>query len=149
VRLQSVVGGSARGNSMAWMAIIMAFLMVPLMGLTMDVTRAMYVRTHLQAATDAGCQAAADSMHVTLFQNTGMRQINASLMYGRAAQVFNATLTDSGKVRFSPALGLRLLTATSVECTATASVERLIPVIVPEMNLTVRTVSDMRARTQP
>lgn len=134
---------------MAWMAIIMAFLMVPLMGLTMDVTRAMYVRTHLQAATDAGCQAAADSMHVTLFQDTGTRQINASLMYGRAAQVFNATLADSGKVRFSPALGLHLLTATSVECTATASVERLIPVIVPEMNLTVKTISDMRARTQP
>lgn len=140
---------SERGNAMAWMAIVMVFLMVPLMGITMDVTRAMYVRTHLQAASDAGCQAAADSMKVSLFQDTGVQEINPALMYGRASQVFNATLRDANKVRFAPALKLRLLTPTSVECTATASVDRLIPSVVPEINLRVMTVSEMRARTKP
>jgi len=140
---------SERGNAMAWMAIVMVFLMVPLMGITMDVTRAMYVRTHLQAANDAGCQAAADSMRVPLFLDTGVQEINASLMYGRAGQIFNVTLQDSNKVRFIPALSLRLLTPTSVECTATASVDRLIPSVVPEINLRVMTVSEMRARTKP
>jgi hypothetical protein len=134
---------------MAWMAIVMVFLMVPLMGITMDVTRAMYVRTHLQAASDAGCQAAADSMKVPLFQDTGVQEINSVLMYGRASQVFNATLLDANKVRFAPSLSLHLLTPTSVECTATASVERLIPSVVPEINLRVQTVSEMRARTEP
>jgi hypothetical protein len=134
---------------MAWMAIVMVFLMVPLMGITMDVTRAMYVRTHLQAASDAGCQAAADSMKVPLFLDTGVQEINSALMYGRASQVFNATLRDANKVRFAPALSLRLLTPTSVECTANASVDRLIPSVVPEINLRVQTVSEMRARTKP
>jgi Flp pilus assembly protein TadG len=140
---------SERGNAMAWMAIVMLFLMVPMMGLTMDVTRAMYVRTHLQAASDAGCQAAADSMQVTLFQNTGERRINGQLMVARANQVFFMTLQDATRVKFAPAVSLRLLTPTSVECTATASVERLIPSVVPELNIRVTTVSEMRARTQP
>jgi len=140
---------SERGNAMAWLAIVMVFLMVPLMGLTMDVTRAMYVRTHLQAASDAGCQAAADSMRVPLFQDSGVQEIDAALMIARAEQVFNATLRDSGKVRFIPSLSLRLLTPTSVECTATASVDRLIPSVVPEIKLRVMTVSEMRARTKP
>ena len=91
---------SERGDAMAWMAIVMVFLMLPLMGITMDITRAMYVRGHLQAASDAGCQAAADAMMVPLFMETGEQRIDAGLIYGRAAQVFNATLKDSGKVRF-------------------------------------------------
>ena len=137
------------GNAMAWMAIIMVFLMVPMMGLTVDVTRSMYVRTHLQAANDAGCQAAADSMRVPVFLNSGVREINSSLMYSRAVRVFNATLIDANRVSFTPTLSLRLLTPTSVECTATASVERLIPSFVPEINIKLLTVSEMRALTKP
>jgi hypothetical protein len=140
---------SERGDAMAWMAIIMVFLMVPLMGITIDITRAMYVRGHLQAASDAACQAAADAMMVPLFMETGEQRIDEGLMYGRAAQVFNATLKDSGKVRFMPALSLRLLTPTSVECTATASVDRLLPSVVPEISLRVSTVSEMRAHSIP
>lgn len=134
---------------MAWMAIIMVFLMIPMMGLTVDLTRAMYVRTHLQAANDAGCQAAADSIRVPLFQNTGKQEINASLMYSRAAGVFNATLRDANQVSFSPTLALQLQTPTSVECTASATVERLIPSVVPHINITLKTVSEMRALTKP
>ena len=140
---------SERGEAMAWMAIVMVFLMVPLMGITIDITRAMYVRGHLQAASDAGCQAAADAMMVPLFMETGEQKIDAGLMVGRAGQVFNATLRDSGQVRFAPTLALRLLTPTSVECTATASVARLLPSVVPEINIRVSTVSEMRARSNP
>jgi hypothetical protein len=84
-----------------------------------------------------------------LFTETGEQRIDEGLMYGRAAQVFNATLKDSGKVRFMPALSLRLLTPTSVECTATASVDRLLPSVVPEISLRVSTVSEMRAHSIP
>ena len=140
---------SERGNAMAWMAIIMVFLMVPMMGLSVDVTRSMYVRTHLQAANDAACQAAADSMRVSMFLNSGVREINSSVMVSHAVSVFNATLVDANQVSFAPALSLRLLTPTSVECTATASVARLTPSVVPEINIKLLTVSEMRALTKP
>ena len=141
--------GSKRGESMAWMAIVMCFLMPPLMGITIDVTRGMYVRTHLQTATDAGCQAAADALNVQLFLDSGVASINEQVMSSQASEVFNATLRDSGKVRFTPSLSLKILTPTSVECTATAPVARFLPSVVPPMNIRVQTVSEMRAHSQP
>ena len=50
-----------RGDVWAFIAIAMVFIGLPLASLTVDVVRGMYVRTHLQTATDAACQAAADA----------------------------------------------------------------------------------------
>ena len=44
---------------------------VPLSSLSIDVTRMMYVRGHLQTASDAACQAAVDALDTPHFIATG------------------------------------------------------------------------------
>ncbi len=68
-----------RGNIMAYFAAFLAFVVVPLAALTIDIVRAFYVYTHLQAATDAACEAAAQALDVSTFIRTGTRQIDLGL----------------------------------------------------------------------
>jgi hypothetical protein len=106
----------------------------------------MNVRTHLQVAADAACQAAADALDVPVFRETGVRQINFSLGRSQAASVFYGTLPDSSKVGFSPSLSVGFPSSTSAHCQATASVAHLIP-LTPPMNAVVVTTSEMRVVT--
>ena len=55
---------SRKGDAYAWFAALMIFVGVPLASLSIDVTRMMYVRGHLQTASDAACQAAVDALDV-------------------------------------------------------------------------------------
>ncbi len=136
---------SERGGSLAWFAVVMATITAFLAALTIDIPRLGYVRVHLQAANDAACQAAADTLNVPLFRNTGRYEIDDRLMYSQASPVFYATLADSSRIGFGASLSLRLLDTRTVECVATAGVTPLIPVS-PTLNTRAYTVSQMRAR---
>ena len=61
---------SRRGDAYAWFATLLVFVFIPLSSLSIDVTRMMYVRGHLQTANDAACQSAADALDVPLFIET-------------------------------------------------------------------------------
>ena len=137
-----------RADTMAWVAVIVIFLALPLSSLTIDLVRGMYVRTHLQAASDAACQAAADALDVPTFRSTGVRQIKPSLARSQAAAVFSATLGDAAGVRFAPSLAIGFLSPTVVYCRATASVDRIIP-LTPPLGPAVETTSEMRVIQQP
>ena len=137
-----------RGDVWAFIAIAMVFIGLPLASLTVDVVRGMYVRTHLQVATDAACQAAADALDTVTFQASGVRQINHSRGRSQAASVFSATLSDAGKVGYSPSLSVGFPSATRALCQATASVSRMIP-LTPPMTAVVTTTSEMRVVLNP
>ncbi len=139
---------SERGDAYAWFAVLMVLVGLPLASLSIDVVRLMYVRTHLQTATDAACQAAADALDVPLFITTGQKRINAGLGRAQAARVFVATLADSGKVRFSPALAIDFPAPTFAHCLASAAVDHIIP-MTPPMNAVVETTSELRVNTFP
>ena len=47
------------GQSMAWAAVFLAFVLVPLLTLVVDGGRLFYVRLRLQTAVDAACEDAA------------------------------------------------------------------------------------------
>jgi hypothetical protein len=131
------------GDVWAFIAVALVFLGMPLASLTVDVVRGMYVRTHLQVATDAACQAAADALDVPSFQETGIRQIKPSLARYQASTVFYGTLPDASKVGFTPSLSMGFPGPTTVHCLATASVAHLIP-LTPPMTAVVETTSEMR-----
>ena len=76
-----------QGDVWAFISVAILFIGMPLASLTVDVVRGMYVRTHLQVAADAACQAAADALDVPVFRETGIRQINFSLARSQAASV--------------------------------------------------------------
>ena len=64
---------SRRGDAYAWFATLLVFVFIPLSSLSIDVTRMMYVRGHLQTANDAACQSAADALDVPLFIQTNRK----------------------------------------------------------------------------
>jgi hypothetical protein len=137
-----------RADVWSFIAVALVFIALPLASLTVDVVRGLYVRTHLQVAADAACQAAANSLDTAIFQETGVQQIDHALARTRAANVFYGTLADASTVGFTPALAVGFPGATLAACQATASVAHLIP-ITPSMTVVVVTTSQMRVITNP
>ncbi len=137
---------SRRADAFAWFAALMLFVGIPLASLSIDITRMMYVRGHLQTASDAACQAAADALDVPHFIATGDARINAVLGRSQAGQVFGATLIDAEQIGYGYGLGIDFPGPRFAHCTATATVDHIIP-MTPAMNIVVETTSEMRVRT--
>jgi hypothetical protein len=135
-----------RADVWAFLAVVLVFVALPLASLTVDVVRGLYVRTHLQVAADAACQAAANTVDAAAFQTTGLQQIDPGLARSRAASVFYGTLADASVVGFTPALAVGFPGATSAACQATASIAHIIP-LTPPMTAVVNTTSQMRVVT--
>jgi len=136
-----------RGDVYAWTASLLVFVALPLASLSIDVVRLMYVRTHLQTASDAACQAAADALDVPHFVATGRKRIDRALADVQAQRVFSATLGDAAQVGFEPSLTLSYPSPTSAHCTASASVAHIVP-LTPELRAVVETTSEMRTRSR-
>lgn len=136
---------SERGAAMAWTAVLFAFVLVPLMILTLDGTRLFYVRSHLQTATDAACEDAAWSgADIVAFQQTGVPQLRTDWYPLAVAQTTFANVTsDAGFTQYSPVVHVVLDTPSlSAQCQAVASV----PLLVGTGTLTLHatSVSSMR-----
>ncbi len=140
---------SRRGSSYAWFAVLLVFVGIPLMSLSIDVTRMMYVRGHLQTANDAACQSAADALDVPYFISTNQKRINAGLANSQAAREFSSTLEDATRVRFVvTGLAIDFPAPTFAHCIASATVDHIIP-MTPPMNIVLATTSEMRVKNIP
>ena len=137
---------SRKADAYAWFAALMLLVGVPLSSLSIDVTRMMYVRGHLQTASDAACQAAVDALDTPYFIATGEARINAGLGRSWARQVFTATLSDSSQVGYAYGIGIDFPGPKFAHCTATATVDHIIP-MTPAMNIVVETTSEMRVKS--
>jgi hypothetical protein len=136
-----------RGYAMAFWCIVLATVVAPLMSLVIDINRAMYVRTHLQAAADAACQAAAQALDVPNFNASGPGgRIDPGHARSQANREFAGAIVDKGLVQYGPNLGIAF-TSTHANCTATASVTHFVA-ITPPMNVKVLSTSEMRVGVQ-
>ena len=136
---------SRKGDAYAWFAAMLVFVFIPLSSLSIDVTRMMYVRGHLQTANDAACQSAADALDTQLFIATNQKRIQPALARSQAAREFSATLSDAGKVRYTvDSLSINFPAPTFAHCVATANVQHIIP-MTPNMRVVVETTSETRA----
>lgn len=135
------------GQSMAWWAVVLALVGVPLMSLAIDISRLLYVRTHLQTAADAGCEAAAQGADFPLWQTGGPQRIQAAQAVANAQAAFWGTVVDRGLVQYQPALTSLVPQGTVMRCAAEASVARLIP-FTPPMSVRVEAVARMRFNRQ-
>ena len=135
---------SEYGGVMPLYAYMIIFLVMPLMAMTFDVTRYFYVRTHLQAASDAACEAAAQALDVPYFLETGIGRIDLGMGYGWGQREFNVTVDERALGTYSPAItDMHLVGPRKVSCTAIAEVPAVIP-ITPVMEPEVYTVSELR-----
>ena len=114
------------GSSLAWVAIFLAAVVLPLMALVIDGSRLYYVRGRLQTATDAACEDAAWSgADYRIFRDTGQTRFvpDMAAVISQAQGTFNATLGDRSRVNFTASTSItpdfaRVL----VRCNASASV---------------------------
>ena len=134
-----------RGDAYAWFAAMLMFVFIPLSSLSIDVTRMMYVRGHLQTANDAACQSAADALDANLFIATNQKRIQPALARSQAAREFSATLNDAGRIRYTiEGFAINFPAPTFAHCVATANVQHIIP-MTPNMRVVIETTSEMRA----
>lgn len=139
-----------RGSVMAWWAVTLSLIVLPLMALTIDATRALYVDTHLQTAADAACEAAASALDLAAFKASGTQRIDRALAGSYAAREFNATVSDAGGYfGYSPHITrMILLSPTVVYCEASAGVDSVIQFGPSSWSVTAQSTSELRVKRQ-
>ena len=118
-------GKSERGSSMAWTAIFLAFVLLPLMALVVDGSRLFYVRGRLQTALDAACEDAAwSAADRREYRDAGVTTFQTSTGALAAAQAtFSQTLGDRTAKNYAASVSIRPdYTDARMQCQAYAQV---------------------------
>ena len=114
------------GSSLAWSAIFLAFVLLPLMALVVDGSRLFYVRGRLQTALDAACEDAAWSgADYNAFRQTGQTRFRPDMgpVITQAQTTFYSTLGDRAQINFGASASLVPdFARVQVVCAAQASV---------------------------
>jgi hypothetical protein len=142
---------SEAGSSMAWTAIFLAAVLMPLMLFVIDGSRLLYVRGRLQTATDAACEdaawAAGDRPY---YIDTGITHLGTDWdVVGVARSTFTSTLGESARMAFSPQLSVTLDYANNqIVCSATALVQVIFNAVgvAPQVNVRANAITAVRFR---
>ena len=134
-----------RGYAMAYVVLFIGLVGLPLMLLSVEVVRAMYVESLVQTAVDAACEASVQAVDVLLFIQTGELIIVPSDANALAQSEFASNVTNYSIANYSPSLApLTFVTPTVVQCNASAMMEWLLPGI-PGLTLNVDSLSAVKA----
>jgi len=145
------IRGSEHGSSLAWTAVFLTTVLMPLMLLIIDGSRLLYLRGRLQTATDAACEDAAWAAgDRPKYIDTGQTQFGNEWYVVEIAQnTFMSTLNERTRMAFSPELRVTLDgTNNQILCAATAQMPVLIKVagVALQVNVPASTVASIRFR---
>ena len=132
-----------KGYVLAYTAILIGTVAIPMLILSVEIGRALYVGVHLQAAVDAACEAAAQAVDVPFFINNGVLQIEPGTAAANAQREFDATVIYHNIISYNPSLGISLLTSTLVQCSSSATMQWLLPFI-PALTLHANALSQAK-----
>jgi uncharacterized membrane protein len=140
-----------QGSSLAWTAVFLITVLMPLMLLVIDGSRLLFVRGRLQTATDAACEdaawAAGDRPN---YIDTGQTRLSNDWYVIEVAQnTFVSTLNERTRMAFIPQLGVTLdSTNNQILCSATAEVPVFFNAVgvAPQVNLSSNTIAAIRFR---
>lgn len=93
-----------RRGDLVWNTLVVITVLIPLAGLAIDVPRYFTLRTRLQLAADAAAEAAARSVDVAHFRETGEVRLSGDA-YGNAGAEFARATGDLVARGYAPALG--------------------------------------------
>ncbi len=113
---------------MAWTAIFLSFLLIPLMTMIADGGRLFAVRNRLQTATDAACEDAAwSAADYRTYRDSGETTFESSWYWiGRAQSTFNQTLGDQSAIQYSASIFIiPNFNSAYMDCFSSASVPLL------------------------
>jgi len=135
-----------RGYAMAYNAIVFVTVALPMLILSSEITRALYVNVNIQTAVDAACAAAVQAVDVPHFVATGELVLDSNFASLYAQQEFDATVTNSNIHQYSPALsGIGIVNNTIAECHASATMTWMLPGI-PALTMNVVSAAEALAR---
>jgi uncharacterized membrane protein len=142
---------SERGSSMAWTAVFLITVLLPLMLLVVDGSRLFYIRGRLQTATDAACEDAAWAAgDRPIYIDTGDSRIgNEGYAVQVAQSTFASTLKERDRVSFSSQFSISFDHSTNqVLCSAVAQVPVLFSAVgvAPQVDVPTRTSAAIRFR---
>lgn len=135
-----------RGSSLAWAAVFMAVVVLPLMLLVGDGTRLYYVRSRIAQAADAACTDVSWSVgdRMTWQRLRDDRYLANWYLVGRAQNTFYQMLAEKSTVKYVPSLSLTLdWDNARVECRAQARVRLN---MIPNQEVTVRSTAYAKMR---
>lgn len=133
-----------RGSSLAWTAVLLSIVVLPLMILVSDGTRLYYVRSRLAQATDAACAdvswSLADRQAWQMIRND--RYLSSGLI-AQAHNTFSQMLVERATVKYSANLELQFDWENArVECRAQAQV----PLLMTGQNATIQIRTNAKMR---
>ena len=133
-----------KGN-MVWNALVIVTVMIPLMGLTVDIPRYFILRSTLQNAADAAAEAAAQTLDAGTFINAGDVSL-ASYAVDSAYSTFNAVAAPVAAKGYAISLnGVSVDEgANEVVVTASGSLRYLFG-LTPEVTISVQATSRFRS----
>jgi hypothetical protein len=139
------------GSSLAWAAIFLATLFLPLMLLFVDGSRLLNIRGRLQTATDAACEDAAWLVGDRVEYLASGKNLfgDQQIAYTQAQNTFAATLGERNRMVFSAAFSLTFDESNGqVLCSAVASVPILFAALgdAPAVSIPARAVAATRFR---
>ena len=91
------------GSSMAWTALVLSMILVPLLTLVTDGGRILFVRNRLQTATDAACEDAAwSAADFRAWRDSSTTTFETNYYWlARAQSTFYQSLSDQGTIQYS------------------------------------------------
>ncbi len=142
---------SESGSSMAWTAVFLAAVLLPLMLLVIDGSRLLYVRGRLQTAADAACEDAAWAAGDRIgYTGSGQTRLGDNwYVIGVAQNTFTRTLGESARMSFAPLLSVTLDYASNqVLCSATARVPVIFNAVgvAPQIDVRASAITAIRFR---
>ena len=136
-----------QGSTLAWTALLLALVVVPLLGLLTNTARLYLIRSGMQTATEAACEDAAwSAADRATFQETGVLTFLPAWQVASIAQAtYTATLPARDRLNYITRLQVRPDFANRiVRCTATARVPWLF--VWGRSGFTVAAASSIRVR---
>jgi len=136
-----------RGNTMAFYAMFLATVGLPLMAVTVDVSRAYLMNVRLRGATEAGCEAYANSLNIKQFKESGKLEFKNAI--GNADLAFHGSMPSSAgftayEVRQSGANSKIV----EIKCTGFVALRPLVPLI-RDYNISAASSAKTKFSTQP
>jgi hypothetical protein len=135
-----------KGFALPYTVMLIALVAMPMLILSSEIARSLYVNVHIQTAADAACAAAVEAVDVDYFIDTGILRIDGSEAVAYAQREFNSTVARSNIENYSPSLySVSVEHNTMVICRASAQMRWTLPGIAP-LNMNVMSAAEARAR---
>jgi len=135
-----------RGYAMPYTVMLITLVSMPMLIISTEMVRMLFVDVHLQSAVDSACTAASQNVDIEHFILTGEVMIDVSAASAAAQSEFDGTITYADINQYSPTLSaISIVDGSTVYCNASAVMTWMLPGISP-VTLTASSAAQAEAR---